>query len=76
MKRIGGKEHGSEQGAVEEERIGLGLGLHPSLGRCSAPDDLVEELEAMEPAERRLVMEELSSRPDLWGEGEGGGYGY
>ena len=31
-----------------------------------APEDWLEELEAMEPAERRLVLDELAARPDLW----------
>jgi hypothetical protein len=35
----------------------------------------MEELDAMEPAERQLVLDELSARSDLWGEGEGGFYG-
>lgn len=33
---------------------------------CGCPDEWIEELEAMEPEERRLVMTELSVRPDLW----------
>jgi proteasome lid subunit RPN8/RPN11 len=40
------------------------------LAACSVPDNWLEELEAMEPAERQLVMDELAARPDLWG-GEG-----
>ena len=36
----------------------------------SCPDDWLEELEAMEPEERRLIMDELAARPDLWGERE------
>ena len=38
------------------------------LSRCSVPDDWMEALEAMEPAERRLILDELAVRPDLWGE--------
>jgi proteasome lid subunit RPN8/RPN11 len=34
------------------------------------PDDWIEELEAMEPEERQLVLSELSVRPDLWEESE------
>ena len=49
-----------------------GFELETDLAGCSAPDDWVEGLEAMEPAERRLVMEELAARPDLWGEEEVG----
>ena len=33
-------------------------------------DDWLEELEAMDPAERRVVLDELGGRPDLWDEGE------
>jgi len=41
------------------------------LAANSLPDNWLEELEAMEPAERQLVMNELAARPDLWaGEGE------
>ena len=36
----------------------------------SCPNDWLEELEAMEPAERRLVMDELAVRQDLWQESE------
>ena len=41
------------------------------LACCSCPEEWLEELEAMDPAERRAVLEELSARPDLWGEQEG-----
>jgi len=34
------------------------------------PDDWLEELEEMEPAERRLILDELAARPDLWDEEE------
>ena len=40
------------------------------LAGYSCPDDWLEELEAMEPEERQLVLAELSVRPDLWGESE------
>jgi hypothetical protein len=36
--------------------------------RRAFPDDWLEDLQAMEPAERRLVMDELAVRPELWGE--------
>ena len=45
-----------------------------TLDRVSVPDDWMEELEAMEPAERQLIMDELSARPDLWGDQIGGFY--
>jgi hypothetical protein len=31
-------------------------------------DDLLADFEAMEPAERQFVLDELTDRPDLWGE--------
>ena len=40
------------------------------LSGYSCPDDWIEDLEAMEPEERELVLAELSARPDLWGESE------
>ncbi len=36
----------------------------------SLPQDLLEQLEEMEPAERKAVLDELAVRPDLWGEEE------
>jgi hypothetical protein len=38
-------------------------------------EDLLAELELMEPAERQQVLDELSLRPDLWGEEESVLYG-
>ena len=32
------------------------------------PNDWLEELEAMDPAERQMILDELAVRPDLWGE--------
>ena len=46
------------------------LGLAGDLSGYSCPDDWLEELEAMEPEERRLIMDELATRPDLWEEEE------
>ena len=55
---------------------------HELLGSCqgfdqetnvadySVPDDWLEELEEMGPAERRLILDELAARPDLWDETE------
>ena len=40
------------------------------LADCSVPDDWLEELEAMEPAERRYILDELAGRPNLWDEGD------
>jgi proteasome lid subunit RPN8/RPN11 len=39
---------------------------HSILVRHSVPGNWLEELEAMEPAERRLILDELAARPDLW----------
>ena len=36
----------------------------------SYPQDWIEELESMDVDERKLVMDELASRPDLWSESE------
>ena len=41
----------------------------------SIPNEWLEEFEAMEPAERQYVLDELVCRPDLWDESEVG-YGY
>jgi proteasome lid subunit RPN8/RPN11 len=42
--------------------------LETGLADCSVPNDWLEELEAMEPAERQMIMDELATRPDLWEE--------
>ena len=46
------------------------LGLVEDISGYSCPDDWLEELEAMEPEERSLIMSELAARPDLWEESE------
>ena len=46
------------------------FGIQDDFSDCSCPDGWIEELEAMEPEERQLVLSELSARPDLWEEGE------
>lgn len=40
----------------------------PDLNEYSLPQDLLEQLEEMEPAERQAVLNELAVGPDLWGE--------
>ena len=40
----------------------------PELSEYSLPQDILEQLGEMEPAERQVVLDELSVRPDLWGE--------
>ena len=52
------------------------LGFEGDLMGAACPDDWLEELEAMDPQERRLIMDELSARPDLWCEEEEKTYGY
>lgn len=41
-----------------------------ALANCVCPDEWIEELEAMEPDERELILAELSARPDLWNDCE------
>ena len=36
----------------------------------SCPDDWLEELESMDPCERRQIFDELAARPDLWDQEE------
>lgn len=38
------------------------------LDSYALPYDFIEELEEMSPAERQVVLDELSARPDLWNE--------
>ena len=40
----------------------------PDLDEYSLPQDILEQLEEMEPAERRAVLDDLAIRPDLWGD--------
>ncbi len=42
------------------------IDFEDELSYYSCPDDWLEELEEMEPAERQLILSELSARPDLW----------
>ena len=37
-------------------------------GSYSLADDLLEDLQAMEPEEREYVLQEMAARPDLWGQ--------
>ena len=70
---------GSDHFAWESEyEANMGFGVTSLMGSClsrdligaSCPDDWVEELEAMEPEERQLVLDELAARQDLWSESE------
>ena len=38
----------------------------PDLNEYSLPQEILEQLEDMEPAERKIVLDELAVRPDLW----------
>ena len=55
-------------GLNANEELGRGFGRPSDLARCSVPDDWMEGLEAMEPAERRTILDELTVRQDLWDE--------
>ena len=48
----------------------LHIGQLIKLFGYSLPQHLLEQLEEMEPAERKAVLDELSVRPDLCGEEE------
>jgi len=38
----------------------------PDLSDYTLPQDILEQMEDMEPAERKVVLDELAVRPDLW----------
>ena len=67
---------------IDAQPWSWGLDAHEPLRRssdlagCSVPDDWMEELEAMEPTERQTILDELATRPDLWGEGLEASYDY
>jgi hypothetical protein len=42
----------------------------PDLDDYSLSQDILEQLEDMEPAERKMVLDELAARPDLWSDEE------
>ena len=42
----------------------------PDLNEYSLPQDILEQLEEMEPEERKAVLDELTFRPDLWADEE------
>ena len=46
------------------------LGLDEDLAACSCQDDWLDDLEAMEPEERSLVLSEMAARHDLLGQDE------
>jgi proteasome lid subunit RPN8/RPN11 len=57
----------SEAKSWDPDRRGI-FGGRPDLDRYSVPEDWLQELETMEPSERRQILDELANRPDLWGE--------
>lgn len=58
----------SKNVVYEEEACIAATGYE--VNECALPQDVLEQLEEMEPAERKAVLDELSVRPDLWGEEE------
>ncbi len=46
------------------------FGGQADLSGYTCPEDWLEDLEAMEPAERQAILDELGIRPDLWEERE------
>jgi len=54
---------------VYEEETGL-ANTEYEISEYDLPPDILEQLEAMEPAERKAVLDELVVRPELWSEEE------
>jgi hypothetical protein len=53
--------------------MNLPMGKEASPGRedyrdYAWPADIVDQIEALDPAERQAVMDELADRTELWGE--------
>ena len=59
-----------DQSLLNDQPELFGSSTREALANKSVPDDWLEELEAMDPAERRLILDELAARPDLWDEEE------
>ena len=57
------------RGLVFDDEILLDS-TEPDLQEYSLPQDILEQLEDMEPAERQAVLDELAGRPDLWAQEE------
>ena len=55
------------RGLVFEDELSLDS-TEPDLNEYSLPQDILEQLEDMEPTERKVVLDELAIRPDLWGD--------
>lgn len=54
----------------DKDKKESGKSAELDLADYSVPDDWLQEFEAMEPAERQYVLDELAGRPDLWEETE------
>ena len=54
-------------GLICDDEILIGP-QEPHRSDYSLPEDILEQLAEMEPAERKAVLDELALRPDLWGE--------
>ena len=61
------KAHSWSRGLVCDDEV-FGSPKECGLSDYSLPQDILEQLEEMEPAERQAVLDELTVRPDLWGE--------
>ena len=59
------KAHSWSRGLVCGDEV-FGSSEESDLSDYSLPGDLLEQLEEMEPAERKAVLDELAVRPDLW----------
>ena len=59
------KAHSWSRGLVCDDEI-FGSPEECDLSDYSLPQDVLEQLEEMEPEERRAVLDELAVRPDLW----------
>ena len=61
------KAHSWSRGVLCDDEILLDP-QELDLSDYALPQDILEQLEEMEPAERRSVLDELAGRPDLWTE--------
>ena len=59
------KAHSWSRGLVCGDEV-FGGSEECDLGDYSLPQDVLEQLEEMEPEERKAVLDELAVRPDLW----------
>ena len=59
------KTHSWSRGLVCDDEV-FGSSEESDLSDYSLPQDILEQLEEMEPEERKAVLDELAVRPDLW----------